>query len=301
MKVFFLGNHTVGVRSLEAILETDEVVGVAAHPPDAEDGVRYLSVYDYARARGLSVQRFNGRDPSLLSFVQQSQPELLWVADYRYILPVQLIAAAPAGAVNLHPSLLPKYRGRAPINWAIINGEKQLGLTAHYLEAGMDTGDIIEQIRYQLEADQDVGDALEILYPLYRSITRSVLGKFRSGLIQRRPQDHRLATSFPARKPEDGLIDWEQSARRVRDLVRAVAKPYPGAYSYLSGKKILIWKVADSDRKVPPGIPGEVIAHHRRGPLVRTGRGALIVSRAEDFDSGKAAEISVGDCFSPGG
>ena len=114
MRVVFLGNHTVGVRTLAAILETEAVTSVVAHPPDPEDGARYLSVFADAQARGLKVARLAGRDARLLEFIRQAQPDLLWITDYRYLIPLEALALAPLGVVNLHPSLLPKYGG-APL------------------------------------------------------------------------------------------------------------------------------------------------------------------------------------------
>src|SRR5262245_39304488 len=133
MRVLFLGNHTVGTKTLAAIAETETVVGVVAHPEDPEDGVRYESVYGLALSRGWKVLRGGGKDTKVDEFIRQAKPDLLWITDFRYLLPAPLLNIAPLGVVNLHPSLLPKYRGRAPINWAILKGETTLGLTAHYV------------------------------------------------------------------------------------------------------------------------------------------------------------------------
>ncbi|MGF2033932.1 MAG: methionyl-tRNA formyltransferase [Nostoc sp. CmiVER01] len=255
MKIVFLGNHTVGVKALETISKMADVVGVVSHPPDPEDGIRYLSVYDFAIQQGWTVIRSIGKNPSLENFIQNAQPDLLWVTDYRYLLPLSLLQLAPLGAVNLHPSLLPKYRGRAPLNWAILQGERELGLTAHFIDNGTDTGDIIEQIRFELSPTQDVGDALEIIYPIYQKLTRIVLKYFQTGKIPRKPQNHSQATIFPARKPQDGLINWQQTASSIHNLIRAVAKPYPGAFTYFGNWNITIWKacVESSFHKATPG------------------------------------------------
>ena len=244
MRVVFLGNHTVGVKALEVIGRTQEIVGVVAHPPDPEDGVKYLSVYDFAVQERWDVIRSSGKDLNLGSFIIKAKPDLLWITDYRYLLPSSLINLAPLGAINLHPSLLPKYRGRAPINWAILNGETELGVTAHFVDEGMDTGNIIEQIRFELFEEQDVGDALQIMYPIYQKLTRLVLGYLDSRQIPEKPQNHSQSTTFPQRKPQDGLIDWHQPASHIRNLIRALAKPYPGAFTYLGKQKLTIWKAS---------------------------------------------------------
>src|SRR5262249_16030743 len=155
--------------------------------------------------RGWTAIRSHGRDPALVHFVRTARPDLIWITDFRYLLPRELLELPPYGAVNLHPSLLPKFRGRAPITWAIINGDTRLRWTAHGVDEGMDTGDMIVRFAFDLVPPQDVGDALELLYPLYGEISRTVVRYFRSGNVPRIKQDHSLATVFPRRKPEDGL------------------------------------------------------------------------------------------------
>ncbi len=280
MRILFLGNHTVGVRTLETLLDRAHVCGVVAHPPDPEDGIDYLSLFDFAQVQGLNVVRMAGREAGLIDFARQCRPDLIWITDYRYLLPGVVTSMARLGAVNLHPSLLPKYRGRAPINWAILNGESELGLTAHFVDEGMDTGDIIEQERFLLTEEQDVGDALRALYPLYASITRKVLRHFESGQVPRRIQDHDHATVFPRRRPEDGRIAWQLPAGRIRDLVRAVAKPYPGAFSFCRGKKIMIWAAALYPSESTAASPGRVLFTEKNAFVVVTGKGNLLIRSA---------------------
>lgn len=246
MRIVFLGNHDVGCVALDALRAEAgvRVVGVVAHPPDPEDGVVYRSVHDHATKIGLPVIRGRGRDEATGAFLTERAPDLLWITDYRYLLPMEAVAAAPLGAVNLHPSLLPRYRGRAPINWAILHGERTLGLTAHIVDAGTDTGPILGQRRYTLAEHEDVGDALRKLMPLYASLTRQVVRGLLNGSASARPQAHHLATQFPRRRPRDGRIDWTQPGRRVRDLVRAVARPYPGAFSDGPDGRVFVWKAA---------------------------------------------------------
>lgn len=243
-KVVFLGNHTVGVRSLGVLARDSHLVGVVAHPEDPEDGVRYESVYAAAQKFDIPVLRASGKSHELENFVSELHPDLLWIADYRYLLPASVLKWSRMGAVNLHPSLLPKYRGRAPINWAILHGETRLGLTAHWVDIGMDTGEIIIQKAFDLRQEQDVSDALEMLYPLYESVTADVLQAIRIGEIPRRKQFEAEATVFPRRTPEDGLIDWGRSAREVWNLVRAVAPPYPGAFSRWQGGTLWVHRIS---------------------------------------------------------
>lgn len=284
MKIVFLGNHTVGVRTLRVIRERAELVGVVAHPADPEDGVRYESVAVEACRLGVPVLRGTGRSGELTRFIAALQPDLLWIADYRYLLPTAVLALPRFGAINLHPSLLPRYRGRAPVNWAILHGETQLGLTAHFVDEGMDSGDIVGQRVFELTRDEDVGDALEKLYPLYESLTADVVRALLRGDISRRVQDNSVATVFPRRTPEDGRIDWTRSAESVWNLVRAVAAPYPGAFTECGAGRLRIWKIRTARRLATTNTaPGEVVGvSTERGEItLACGDAAVVISRFE--------------------
>jgi len=265
LRILFLGNHTVGVRAMDVLSSEAKLVGVVAHPDDPEDGVRYESVFSAAQKLRLPVLRANGKSQDLKNFISNASPDLLWITDYRYLLPGYILNLSRLGAVNLHPSLLPKYRGRAPVNWAIIHGETRLGLTAHWVDTGMDTGDIIAQKSFNLNQTQDVADALQMLYPIYQSITSEVVQAINSGEAARFKQNEAEATVFPKRSLEDGLIDWSQPASRVWNLVRAVAPPYPGAFAHWQGGKLWVHRISraipfPSGNKPTPGslIEGDI-------------------------------------------
>ena len=293
MRVVFFGNHTVGVRALSILSDYEEVVGVVAHPPDPEDGSRYESVFEFANGCGLSAIRGKAYDSEVMSFVSKAAPDLLWLTDYRYLLPRQLVRIPPLGVINLHPSLLPKYRGRAPINWAIIHGESKLGLTAHFVDEGMDSGDVIIQEGFELNQDEDVGDALNKLMPLYEDVTRRVLGCLRNGHVPRTPQNADHATSYPARKPSDGQIDWNLPAVSILNFIRAVAAPYPGAFSFLGDSKIIIWK-AKLGTVQPGRWAGEIVGFDEKDPIVSCKDGTLILQKIQFCDDEKST-LSSGD------
>ncbi len=295
MKILFLGNHRLGIESLRALRSNAQVVGVVAHPPDPEDGVCYPSLYDDAQKEGLAVIRSTGKNPDLFSWISQKTPDLIWVTDYRYLLPSEILQLAPLGGVNLHPSLLPKYRGRAPVNWAIIHGEKQLGLTAHFIDEGMDTGDIIEQVSFELTEEQDVGDALEKYYPLYFELTQKVLGYFLQGKVPRRIQNHEQASVYPRRKPEEGRIDWSQSALHIHRLIRAVARPYPGAFTFLNQKQLMVWSarvISESSSSVTKA--GSVRQMSTAGIQVECGEGVIELTQVESKEE-KSLSLKPGD------
>jgi len=289
LSVLFLGNHTVGVRTLRAIQRHARLVGIVAHPEDPEDGVRYESVFAEAGRLGIPTLRASGKSTELEAFIKRCAPALLWIADYRYLLSPTVLQLAPLGAINLHPSLLPAYRGRAPVNWAILHGETRLGLTAHFVEEGMDSGDIVGQRAFELGRSQDVGDALQMLYPLYESLTAEVLTNLPSRRVERRVQDARKATAFPRRRPEDGRIDWSAPAEQVWNLIRAVAAPYPGAFSPRREGTVRIWKASGVEPFASIGrpTPGEVLRISADGKTLRVacGDAGLVVTRFELADT----------------
>lgn len=296
MRIVFFGNHDVGIATLETLAQYADVIGVVAHPIAPEESFRYASLFDFASKNKLNVIRGKGKHASVLEFVKALAPDLIWVTDYRYILPSHLFSVAKFGAINLHPSLLPRYRGRASVNWAILNGEAEIGLTAHFIDEGVDTGDIIAQLLIKLDRDQDVGDALAALMPRYRKITRDVLSFFESGVIPRRAQDHSKSSLFPARNPEDGRIDWSQSAENIRNLVRAVAHPYPGAFCQSQYGKIFIWKAHTADTaNVAFDQPGAVVGlSEKNNPRIQCGDGSLEIVNCT-LEDGSSVRLIAGE------
>lgn len=288
MRAVFLGNHTVGVTVMRVLAELDVLAGVAAHPEDPEDGVRYLSVHSEALKLKVPTLRARGTDPALEQFVSACLPDVLVVADYRYLLPQSVLRCARHGGINFHPSLLPAYRGRAPINWAILHGETELGLSVHRIDAGMDTGDILAQSRFSLREDEDVGDALRKLYPLYAALTRETMAALQGGTLRGQPQDHGQATTYPQRRPEDGCLDLAAPAKNALNLVRAVARPYPGAFAWCGGQKVLFWKaaVAATQPLPKPVAPGVITLASANQFVVQCGQGSLQVLEWEAESSG---------------
>ena len=272
-----MGNHTVGVIVLTELMKTTDVAAVFAHPNHPEDGNLYLSVKDTAKDNGLPVFQFSGgqRDQTHEA-MSDITPDLIVVADYRYLLKKEVLDLPRFGAINFHPSLLPKYRGRAPVNWAIINGEEKCGLTVHYMDEGMDSGDIIEQQEVEISFEDTIKDIHDKLFPLYGYLAQRAIGLIQNGDAPRIKQDHSQSTTFPRRTPEDGIIDWSKSVLSTYNFIRAITYPYPGAFSFLEGEKFFIW---DSR---PVGEPP------------RTGEEEPICGRIEAVDD-QGLSVSVGD------
>lgn len=182
-------------------------------------------------------------DQELRSWLNTTCPvaDLIISVNYIYIIPQWLIDYPLKYAFNLHGSLLPKYRGRTPHVWAIINGEKVFGLSAHLITKGVDEGPIIHQERIPLEGDMTGGDALEKLSQVYPKVLKNVLEQLeQNGRLSYSPQDHSKATYFSKRSPSDGKINWEWHSERIRNWIRAQAHPYPGAFSFIDDAKLEI-------------------------------------------------------------
>ena len=179
--------------------------------------------------------------------------------------------------INFHGSLLPKYRGRTPHVWAIINNETETGISAHFIEEGCDEGDIVYQERIMIENDYTGADLLNIFQIEYPKIIFNILENISHGKIFRIPQDDSIATYFPKRVPEDGLLDWNWQKERLNNWVRALSYPYPGAYSYYQNEKIIIDKIKFSNIGFDSSIKnGTIISLNENNyPIVKVQNGAI--------------------------
>jgi len=253
------GYSEVGHRCLELLLRRRaRVVAVFTHA-DAPDERRWFgSVAELARDAGIPVHVFEDpRDPALLDALRATAPDLLFSFYYRQLLPPEVLAVARLGAFNMHGSLLPRYRGRAPVNWAVLNGETETGATLHHMLAKADAGDIVDQERVPIGPEDTAAEVGTRVADASVRILDRRLAELCEGRAPRRPQDELRATRFGRRRPEDGRIDWSRSAREVVDLVRAVTRPFPGAFTDTEGGRLFVWRA-----RVGPsgGHPGTVLA-----------------------------------------
>lgn len=247
----------VGHRCLGALLHSDaNVRAVFTYEDDPDENTWFRSVRELARDNGLPVFTPDGvKTPETLDRIRNLQPELIFSFYYRDIIPEEILEMPRLGAFNMHGSLLPKYRGRACVNWAIIHGETETGPTLHWMTKHPDEGDIVDQEKVPIgECDTAMDVMLKIADAAEMLLARN-LPLLESGKAPRREQDHSQATYFGGRRPEDGWIDWNTQARDICNLVRAVTRPYPGAFAMLDGEKVFIWKATplDEDSSAPPG------------------------------------------------
>lgn len=277
MDLIFCGTPQFAVPTLEKLVAERFTVKLVLSNPDEARGrghkVQPPPVKALAQKHGLEVyQPASLRNPETQSILAQRHPDAIVVVAYGRILPAWMIDLPLLGCINLHASLLPKYRGAAPINWALIEGEKEAGVTTMKIDAGMDTGDTLLARRETIR-DDDTAESLGLrLSRIGAGLMVETLRKLERGEITPRPQDSRLATYAPKLKKQDGRIDWSQPAdvlaRRVRGLI-----PWPGAHTTFRGRNLHIWR-AES-------IPDKAGLSHVPGTLVIEG-GKLAVSCGGD-------------------
>jgi methionyl-tRNA formyltransferase len=218
-----------------------EVALVVTHPDAPGETLWFARVADTAAELGLPVMLAgDGADATLPARVAQARPDLIFSFYFRSMLPAAVLSLAPRGAFNMHGSLLPRYRGRAPTNWAVLHGESETGATLHEMIAKPDAGAIVDQCAVPILPDdtaQQVFDKVTVAAEvvLWRSLPAIVAGSH-----ERRPNDLASGSYFGARRPQDGLIDWSCPAAQVYNLVRAVAPPYPGAYTEVAGRRLIV-------------------------------------------------------------
>jgi len=232
--------HDVGCRCLKVLLDQRiEVPLVVTHQDDPGENIWFGSVAALARQRGIeTIMPADPGAPEILDRIRALRPEFLFSFYYRLMLKPALLAVARRGAFNMHGSLLPKYRGRVPVNWAVLHGETETGATLHEMAEKPDAGRIVDQEAVPILPDDLAVDVFRrVTGAAERVLTRS-LPKLLDGSAVLRPQDPSKGSYFGGRKPEDGRIDWNSPAKRVHDLVRAVAPPYPGAFAELEGKEL---------------------------------------------------------------
>ncbi len=234
--------HDVGCRCLKVLLDQRvEVPLVVTHRDDPVENIWFGSVAALARGRGIeTIVPDDPNVPEIVGKARALQPDFLFSFYYRLMLSPTLLAAPKRGAFNLHGSLLPKYRGRAPVNWAIIHGETETGATLHEMVEKPDAGRIVDQEPVPILPDDLAVDVFGKVAGAAELVVRRSLPKLVDDSAVLRAQDLSKGGYFGGRRPEDGRIDWRAPAKRVHDLVRAVAPPYPGAFTELEGKRLRI-------------------------------------------------------------
>ena len=234
--------HEVGCRCLSALLAAGvRVPLVVTHRDNPAEQIWFGSVEGLARAAGIEVALpEDPNDPAFVARLGTIRPDFLFSFYYRQMLSPAVLAAARRGAFNMHGSLLPKYRGRVPVNWAVLRGERETGATLHEMVEKPDAGRIVDQEAVPIGENDTAAEVFGRVTEAAGRVLERALPPLLDGSAVLRPQDLRSGSYFGGRKPEDGRIDWTQGARAVHDLVRAVAPPYPGAFTALGAARVRV-------------------------------------------------------------
>lgn len=287
-RVVFFGYHSIGARCLAVLFARGEcVAAVVTHADDPREPVWFESVADVARQHGIPVYTPESPNtPEMLGVLRALGPDLFVSVYYRRLLAPEVLGLPAIAGVNLHGSLLPKYRGRAPLNWAIVNGEQKTGVTLHHMIREADAGDIIAQAPVPIGPD----DTAFVVYQRMIAAAEALLPRtyplIVAGTAPRQPQDHGAATVFGRRRPEDGRIDWAWPASRIHNLVRAVTHPFPGAFTTWNGRRVFVWETRLAEAEGRNGRPGMIHAAREDGFVVQAGLGRLLV-RSVQLEDGR--------------
>ncbi|HEX3647556.1 MAG TPA: methionyl-tRNA formyltransferase [Pseudonocardiaceae bacterium] len=259
-----------------------------------------VDLAELAAPAGVPVIRLDDvNTPEAVAQVRELRPDLLVVVGWTRLIGRELLAVPRRGCVGFHASLLPAHRGRASVNWAILRGETVTGNTMLMLDPGADTGDIVDQLPVVIGPDDDCGTVYQRIGAAGARMLAAHLPALLDGTVCRRPQHPEDGDVLPKRVADMGVIDWTQSARAVHDWVRALTLPYPGAFSSIAGRKVMIWAtLPPSAGLAPVGTPGTVLGFGTGGVRVTTGAGILSVTRMST--PGEPPEPAVAWCVTHG-
>ncbi len=308
MRILFMGTPEFAVPSLEIIHKRHDVVGVFTKvdkPNLRGKKIKFSQVKEFALKNDIPVYQPNSvRDAETLDMVKELNPDLIIVVAYGKILPKELIDIPRYGVINVHSSLLPKYRGAAPIHAAIINGEDETGVTIMYIAEELDAGDIILQKKTPIYEE----DTLETLHDRLAQIGSEALMEtvdlIEKGVAPRTPQDHNKATFVKPIQKEECLVDWSDTKENIYNFIRGL-NPFPSAHSYLDGKIFKIYEVEKVDKEYS-GDFGEVVDIVKNtGPVVKAKNGGLLIKSAKPENKKKISGsdlingnlVKIGDSF----
>ena len=270
--------HDVGVRCLQVLLSAGvEVPLVVTTKDDPNETQWFASTSVVAADYGLTVVTPDDvNTPELEQTVAELRPDFVFSFYFRSMIGANLLNAARLGALNIHGSMLPRYRGRAPVNWAILHGERETGATLHYMNARADAGDIVDQLAVPILENDEARDIFgKVTVSAEIILARSLPGLI-AGTAPRLPQQLQPGQYFGRRRPEDGRIDWAAGARDIHNLVRAVAPPFPGAFGQIDGQRWMIHKTRVEPRTIEPsararlfGADGHCYVACRDGGVLR--------------------------------
>lgn len=242
-------------------------------------------IIEYANEMKIPIFIGNPRNERPLVFLNEFETDLIFSINYLFIVNQDILKHPVKYAINFHGSLLPKYRGRTPHVWAIINGEKKTGITAHIMENDCDTGDIVLQERVNIAPNDTGAKILQVYKEKYPAMILKVIDLIENNLLNLMKQDNDTATYFGKRTPDDGKINWNWQKERIVNWVRAQAYPYPGAFTVLNGERIIIDKISYSDFGFENQMPNGFIIKTTPNVLVKTPNGVIELTVVRNFEN----------------
>jgi methionyl-tRNA formyltransferase len=279
-RMIFLGTPQFAVPTLKALIQEGcDIISVVTQPDRPQGRGQRLTpspVKILAEENNLSILQPKKLDEAYLNLLLPLKPELLVVVAFGQLIPGRVLSAATWGGINIHASLLPKYRGSAPIQWAIINNEKRTGLTTMCMDEGLDTGPILMQQEVDILEGETAGQLHDRLASLAPGLLIKTLQGWSNGTIEREEQDHSLATYAPKLTKEQGMINWSLPGDRVCGLIRGL-DPWPGAFTYFNGNMLKLFGCLFADDRRRTSVPGRIKGLTGRGLEIETGKGSVIV------------------------
>ncbi len=292
MNIIWIGFHYEGLPAFRAVLENgvriDAFITLVAEQAEKRSGS--ASYDDICSAFGVPVYRVrNINDPEAVDLLRSLKPDVAFVIGWTQIVRKAALSSARVGMIGAHASLLPHNRGRAPVNWALIRGEKETGNTLFWLSEGTDEGDVLYQTAFPITPYDTCDTLYRKVADSNREMILQAVQALASGDVPRRPQARNEEKTLPGRKPEDGLIDWTSTAEHVYNFIRALTRPYPGAFTFLDGERYLVWSAALFPLSNVIGTPGEVLGPVLSpeicacGQFVACGNGGIVLLELEDM------------------
>ena len=284
LRIIFMGTPHFAVPALQALIhEKQEILSVITQPDRPKGRGKKLTpspVKMCAEENNLTILQPQRLDDSFLSLLLALTPDLLIVVAFGQIIPGKALSSAKWGGINIHASLLPHYRGSAPIQWAVINNEKKTGLTTMFMDEGLDTGPILMQQEVDVLEGETAGMLHDRLSSLAPGLLIRTLEGLANGLITERKQDNSLATYAPKLTKEQGLINWSWPAERLYGLIRGL-DPWPGAFTYYNEKMLKLFGCFLAGDRQTVSVPGKIKGLNERGLEIETGKGSIIVEEIQ--------------------
>ena len=282
MRIVFIGGVKMGYDCAEALLKKKaQVAGIICLPDSFSSRSGFSDFSDLGKKFNVPVFKYQDvNNPQAIATIKELAPDLILVIGWSGIIGEEILAIPKKGVLGHHPTMLPKHRGNAPIPWTLINGLAKSGVTLFFLENEIDAGGMAGQTEFAITLDDDAASVYEKATNATSELLLGVLEKMNEGTLVKIPQDQKKASRWGKRKPDDGITDWCCMSIYLYNWIRGLTHPYPGAFTFLEGKKLFIWKATIAKHAQNKGEPGEILS--TEGELaVKTGDGAIVLASVQ--------------------